>query len=38
MRAIMVPDLLPPTREMEGLTAAILPDLDAVARYLEEHA
>ena len=28
----MVPDLLPPTREMEGLTAAILPDLDAVAR------
>ena len=38
MRAIMVPDVLPPTREMEGLTAAILPDLDAVARYLEEHA
>lgn len=33
MRAIMVPDLLPPTPEMEQLSTAILPDLDAVGRY-----
>lgn len=34
MRAIMVPDLLPPTPEMEALSTAILPDLDAVGCYL----
>lgn len=33
IRAIMVPDLLPPTPEMEQLSTAILPDLDAVGRY-----
>ena len=36
MKAIMVPDLLPPTQEMETLATAILPDLAAVERYLEE--
>lgn len=35
MRAIMVPDLLPPTPEMEALATAILPDLAAVERYLD---
>lgn len=34
MRAIMVPDLLPPTAEMEALSHRILPDLDAVGAYL----
>ena len=36
MRAIMVPDLLPPTQEMQALCFAILPDLDAVGRLLLE--
>lgn len=35
MKAIMVPDLLPPTQEMEALATAILPDLAAVERYLD---
>ena len=35
MKAIMVPDLLPPTPEMEALATAILPDLAAVERYLD---
>lgn len=38
MRAIMVPDLLPPTGEMERLCEVILPDLAAVTRYLDEHS
>lgn len=35
MKAIMVPDLLPPTGEMEALATVILPDLAAVERYLD---
>lgn len=35
MKAIMVPDLLPPTREMEALKATILPNLAAVQAYLD---
>lgn len=34
MRPIMVPDLLPPTDEMERLSQVILPDLAAVQAYL----
>ncbi len=34
MRALMVPDLLPPDGEMERLAEAILPDLPAAERYL----
>lgn len=35
MKAIMVPDLLPPTGETEALATVILPDLAAVERYLD---
>ncbi len=35
MKAIMVPDLLPPTVEMETLGATVLPDLAAVQAYLD---
>lgn len=34
MRALMVPDLLPPDAEMEALAEAILPDLSAAERYI----
>ena len=34
MHSIMVPDLLPPTEEMEQLAEVILPDLTEAARYL----
>jgi HAD superfamily hydrolase (TIGR01509 family) len=36
MHTIMVPDMLPPTEEMERLSEAILPDLAAVQAYLLE--
>lgn len=35
MKALMVPDLLPPTPEMETLSTAIFPDLSAVQTYLD---
>lgn len=35
MKAIMVPDLLPPTREMEVLKATILPNLATTQVYLD---
>lgn len=35
MRPIMVPDLVPPTEEMEQLSEAILPSLTMVKEYLE---
>ena len=34
LRPVMVPDLMPPTEEMEQLAEVILPDLTAVERYL----
>ena len=34
MHPLMVPDLLPPTEEMQSLSEAILPDLAAVRSYL----
>ena len=34
MRALMVPDLLPETEEMERLAEAIVPDLAAAERYI----
>lgn len=37
MVAIMVPDLAPPTEEMECLAHVILPDLGAVRDYLSEN-
>lgn len=36
MRPVMVPDLVPPTEEMEELSEVILPSLLAVWEYLEE--
>ena len=36
MRALMVPDMLPPTEEMERLAYRILPDLDAVREFLRK--
>ena len=38
MRAIMVPDLLPATEEMERLAEAIVPDLAAAERYIRQHS
>ena len=37
MRALMVPDLLPPTKEMEALSEAILPDLFAALDYIRNN-
>jgi len=37
MRALMVPDRLAPTAEMERLAEAILPDLYMAKRYIAEH-
>ncbi len=34
LRAIMVPDLMPATAEMEALTETVLPDLEAARLYL----
>ena len=34
LRAIMVPDLMPPTQEMQELAETILPDLHAAEKYL----
>ena len=36
MRALMVPDMIPPDGEMERLAEAILPDLSAAERYRME--
>lgn len=36
MRVIMIPDLLPPTPEMETLVEHIFPDMDAFRWFLEE--
>jgi hypothetical protein len=33
----MVPDLLPPTKEMEALSEAILPDLFAALDYIRNN-
>ena len=38
MRAVMVPDLLPPTSEMEALSFAILKDLHKVQVFLEKQS
>ena len=38
LRPLMVPDLMPPTPEMEALAERILPDLSAVQAYLFEES